>query len=74
MSRNADLNGKINSLEHNLKLREANLADLRNELENLKKAYANALDHSDHLDLELKRLEESIKKMEYQNEILMKEL
>jgi len=74
MSKNADLNGKINSLEHNLKIREANLADLRAELEALKKAYGNALDQSDHLDLELKRLEESIKKMEYQNEILLKEL
>jgi len=74
MSKNADLTGKIATMETILENRENHIDDQKGDLEALKRAFAIAQDNSLHLETELEHIKEAIEDMHQQNDEVVREL
>jgi chromosome segregation ATPase len=74
VSKNLDLTGKISSLENNLRSKEIQIDDHRREIENLKNAHNNALDHNFQLNTDLEHIHRQIDALQSHNKELVSQL
>jgi len=74
VTRNLELNAKLNSLENTLRARDIQLDDLRRETESLKHAHSNLLDTNFQLNQDLDTLRRHIDIMSSQNRELVEQL